>query len=389
MIDLNKDTIISHLSEETKVCYRIISGNYNYVERTLRKVWNKNFIATIVSINSRWKGVLQAFDNCEKFKDFINTINTSKINNANNYNNTNNENNVNANKHIDTLFLSNGLSATLCAIEGVKLCLKIGKMQKKLLFYDLLNMKFRKINNLQKNFKLSELLNESDSFSTNNTNKLKQAKVLIIGAGGLGSPAALGVAAANVGTIGLLDLDSVEISNLNRQVLHSFSRIGIAKAESAEFALKKIYPHTNSKTYIKELSKDNAEQIFSEYNIIIAAVDNIPTRYLINDKSFLLNIPYSEAGVLGFHGTATTIIPRNGHCYRCIYPDVEIENPDKGVLGPVPGVMGFIQAAESIKVLFEIGKTLKNKILLFDSMEMDFNIIEIQKNPECPTCSNS
>ncbi len=128
--------------------------------------------------------------------------------------------------------------------------------------------------------------------------------------------------------------------------------------------------------------------MFSKYDVVIAAVDNIPTRYLINDTCFILNKPYAEAGVLRFDGTATTIIPHEGHCYRCLYPNVNSSNlsVNNGVLGPVPGVMGFIQAAEAVKILSGLGKMLKNKILLFDSLEMDFNIIDIDRNPQCPTC---
>jgi molybdopterin/thiamine biosynthesis adenylyltransferase len=252
-----------------------------------------------------------------------------------------------------------------------------------MLCYDLLSMEFSQT---KSTVNLFEFLNEAYTFDLK---KLSNARVLIAGVGGLGCPAAYGVAISGVNTLGLLDFDEVEMSNLNRQILHSFSRIGMPKADSAKFILKKLNPDINIKTYKTELTNDNAEEIFSQYDLVIAAVDNIPARYLINDTCLSLNKPFSEAGVLRLDGTATTIVPYIGHCYRCLYPDVDSSKlaGDKGVLGPVPGVMGLIQATEAVKVLAGLGKSLKNKILLFDSLEMDFNIIDIERNPQCPSCS--
>ncbi len=348
--------------------YRIISGNYNFIKNLAKKLFSEKFMPTIISITGQWKGTIQTFDNEDVYKNFIVSLKS-------------NENS----SDLSPVFLANAFSATLCAIEGVKLCLDIDNKNKDMLCYDLFNMKFSKT---QGNIDLFELLNEADRLDINQ--KLSEAKVLIVGVGGLGTPAAYGMAIAGVDTLGLLDLDEVEISNLNRQVLHSFSRIGMQKAKSAKFLLKKINPNINIKTYITELTKDNAEEIFSEYDLIIGAVDNIPTRYLINDICYILNKPYIEAGVLRLDGIATTIIPHEGHCYRCLYPNADTSSSadmDNGVLGPVPGVMGFIQAAEAVKVLSGLGNSLKNKILLFDSQGMEFNIIDITRNPQCPTCS--
>lgn len=368
VVDLNNDTSIGHLSEiYITADYRIILGNINFFKKTAGKLLREKFVPTIVSINSQWKGTLKTFDNQEVFNSFIDLINE--------------EDSISDGG--SSAFLANALSSTLCAIEGVKLCLNIGSIQKNMLFYDLFNMEFTTTDS---NVNLLEKLRDTNS---DIKQKLSKAKVLIVGTGGLGSPAAYGLAISGIGTLGLLDLDKVEMSNLNRQILHSFSRIGIPKVKSAQFILKKIIPKINIKTHITKLTEDNAGEILSEYDLIIAAVDNIPTRYLINDICFSLNKPYAEAGVLRIDGTATTIIPHEGHCYRCLYPNVDISSlsGDNGVLGPVPGVMGIIQAAEAIKVLTGLGATLKNKILLFNSLEMDFNIINIGKNPECPTCS--
>lgn len=368
VIDLNNDTSIEFLTEKnfTADC-RIILGNFNFVIKAADRLINEKFLPTTVSISGQWKGTLQTFNNQDLFEKFI-----KMLNKAGNFNSS------------SSTFLVNAFSAALCSIEMAKLCLKIGNLQKDILVYDLLDMVFTKA---EDSHKILKALNDTNSIDTNY--KLSKAKVLIVGVGGLGSPAAYGLTKSGIGTLGLIDLDKVEMSNLNRQILHSFSRIGMSKAKSAEFLLKKFNPDINIKTYITELTKDNAEELFSEYDLIIAAVDNIPTRYLINDTCFLLNKPCVEAGILRLDGTATTIIPHKGHCYRCLYPNVDISSlagMGNGVLGPVPGVMGFIQVAEALKVLTGIGTTLKNKILLFDSMDMDFNIIDIQKSPDCPTC---
>ncbi|HOA19210.1 MAG TPA: ThiF family adenylyltransferase [Sedimentibacter sp.] len=381
VIDLNNDTKIDYLNEENysggfseiyennknhpqNFC-RIVLGNYSFIKNSAAKLLNDKYLPTIISANSQWKGTLQTFINEDLFKNFIALIAD---------NNT---------KDFSPPFLANALSATLSSIECVKLCLNIGNITKDMLFFDLFNMEFKQTDN---NANFFEFLNEANKMDIKQ--KLSDAKVLIVGVGGLGSPAAYGMAMADVNTLGLLDLDEVEMSNLNRQILHSFSRIGMPKASSAEFMLKKLNPSINIKTYKTELTRDNAEKIFLEYDLIIAAVDNIPSRYLINDICFLLNKPFAEAGVLRFDGTATTLVPKEGHCYRCLYPNVDSSNlsGNNGVLGSVPGVMGFIQAAEAVKILSGFGKTLKNKILLFDSLAMDFNIIDIEKNPRCPTC---
>ncbi len=351
--------------------YRIMIGGLSFIKNLTDELSGEEFLATIISINGQWRGTLQTFQNEELFKNFMDLLKTD---------NTNTDDDDTSVK--TPAFLANALSSVLCSLEGVKLCLGIGRVKEDMLFYDLLSMEFFQA---KSPIDVFNFINEENPVDLK---KLSSAKVLIVGVGGLGCPAAYGMAAAGLNSLGLLDLDKVEMSNLNRQILHSFTRIGMAKADSAKFLLNELKPNMNIKTHIIELSKDNAEEIFSEYDLVIAAVDNIATRYLINDTCFSLNKPFSEAGVLRLDGTATTLIPHEGHCYRCLYPNADTGKlkGDDGVLGPVPGAMGFIQAAEAVKVLTGLGNTLKNKILLFDSLEMDFNIIDIEKNSQCPTC---
>ena len=394
VIDLNSDTKIDYLNNETRKShpqnrqnrnseneknrpqnYRIVLGSLSFIKSLAAELSSEDFIPTIVSVNGEWRGTLQSFQNEDLFKNFMDALKTE---NAEYKTSTNNNTKIKS-----PVLLANALSAVLCTIEGVKLCLGIGSIKGDMLCYDLLSMEFSQT---KSTVNLFEFLNEAYTFDLK---KLSNARVLIAGVGGLGCPAAYGVAISGVNTLGLLDFDEVEMSNLNRQILHSFSRIGMPKADSAKFILKKLNPDINIKTYKTELTNDNAEDIFSQYDLVIAAVDNIPARYLINDTCLSLNKPFSEAGVLRLDGTATTIVPYIGHCYRCLYPDVDSSKlaGDNGVLGPVPGVMGLIQATEAVKVLAGLGKSLKNKILLFDSLEMDFNIIDIERNPQCPSCS--
>jgi len=226
----------------------------------------------------------------------------------------------------------------------------------------------------------------------NEAEKLSKARVLIVGAGGLGSPAAIALAMAGIGTIGLADSDIIEASNLNRQILHRESRIGMLKAESARLSLSKMNPGIRINTHVEYLSRENVNEIIKDYDIVVAAVDNFSTRYLLNDACFFMKKPLAEAGVLKFDGTATTIIPEQGHCYRCLYPNLNerLINPtEKGILGAIPGVMGFIEAVEVFKIITGAGRPLKNRIILFDGTDMEFDSIDIDKNPDCPLCGSN
>jgi adenylyltransferase/sulfurtransferase len=220
---------------------------------------------------------------------------------------------------------------------------------------------------------------------------LKRARVLLVGAGGLGSPAALYLAAAGIGTIGLVDFDAVDLSNLQRQILHGSSRIGSSKLDSARDRLRDINPHVRIESFPVRLSSDNALEIARDYDLIIDGTDNFPTRYLINDTSVLLGIPNIHGSVYRFEGQASVFGAPNGPCYRCLFrepppPHLVPSCAEGGVLGVVPGLVGTIQATEAVKLTLGLGDTLVGRLLLIDTLTMSFRTIGIRKDPECPAC---
>lgn len=221
--------------------------------------------------------------------------------------------------------------------------------------------------------------------------KLLASKVLIIGVGGLGSPVSLYLAAAGIGTIGLVDFDSVDLSNLQRQVIHSTEKIGIKKVESACQAIKALNRDVDVKTYPFRLEAESAKELVTEYDIVINCIDNFQTRFLLNDACVLAGKPMVEAGIMGWDGMLLTVIPGQSPCYRCLFP----EPPKKGVFptpseiglfGVLPGVMGVLQATEALKIILGIGKNLAGKMLLFNALETKFQEIEVEKNEHCPVC---
>ena len=220
---------------------------------------------------------------------------------------------------------------------------------------------------------------------------LKRARVLLVGAGGLGSPAALYLAAAGVGTIGLADFDTVDLSNLQRQILHGSSGLGGSKLDSARARLRDINPEVNLEPYPERLSSGNALEIARGYDLIIDGTDNFPTRYLINDTSVLLGIPNVHGSVFRFEGQASVFGAADGPCYRCLFrepppPHLVPSCAEGGVLGVVPGLVGTIQATEAVKLILGIGETLVGRLLLIDAMTMTFRTIAVRKDPECPAC---
>lgn len=220
---------------------------------------------------------------------------------------------------------------------------------------------------------------------------LKRARVLLVGAGGLGSPAALYLAAAGVGTIGLVDFDTVDLSNLQRQILHGSSGIGGSKLESARARLSDINPEVHLEPYATRLSSENALEIARGYDLIIDGTDNFPTRYLINDTSVLLGIPNVHGSVFRFEGQASVFGAPDGPCYRCLFrepppPHLVPSCAEGGVLGVIPGLVGTIQATEAVKLILGIGETLVGRLLLIDAMTMTFRTIALRKDPECPAC---
>jgi sulfur-carrier protein adenylyltransferase/sulfurtransferase len=221
--------------------------------------------------------------------------------------------------------------------------------------------------------------------------KLKQAKVLCIGAGGLGSPLALYLAAAGVGRLGLVDFDSVDFTNLQRQVIHGTNDVGRPKLDSARETLEEINPHVEVETFETRLTSENALGIFSDYDIVADGTDNFPTRYLVNDACVLLGKPNVYGSIFRFEGQASVFYSQQGPCYRCLYPEPPPPGlvpscAEGGVLGVLPGIIGCIQAMETIKLVLGKGHPLIGRLLLFDALKMKFREVKLRKNPECPIC---
>ncbi|HEU0242991.1 MAG TPA: molybdopterin-synthase adenylyltransferase MoeB [Candidatus Limnocylindrales bacterium] len=223
--------------------------------------------------------------------------------------------------------------------------------------------------------------------------KLLGSKVLLIGAGGLGSPAALYLAAAGVGTIGIIDFDVVDLSNLQRQVLHTNDSVGEKKVDSARRTITALNPDVTVVAHEEMLVAANVERIIHGYDVILDGTDTFETRYILNDAAVAAGIPVVHASVFRFEGQLTTFIPYQGPCYRCLYPtppppELAPGCSVAGVLGVVPGIMGLLQTNEVLKVLLGIGETLAGRLLLFDALETEFTELKLRRDPKCPVCSD-
>ncbi len=221
--------------------------------------------------------------------------------------------------------------------------------------------------------------------------KLKAAKVLCIGAGGLGSPVAMYLAAAGVGTIGIVDFDVVDFSNLQRQILHGTPDVGRSKLASAKDRLNAINPNIDVQTHEAALSSKNAMQLFEPYDIIVDGTDNFPTRYLVNDACVLLAKPNAYGSIFRFEGQASVFATKDGPCYRCLYPEPPPPGlvpscAEGGVLGVLPGIIGVIQATETVKLIMGIGEPLIGRFLIYDALRMKFRELKLRKDPDCPVC---
>ena len=221
--------------------------------------------------------------------------------------------------------------------------------------------------------------------------KLLSSKVLIVGAGGLGSPAALYLAAAGVGTIGIIDADKVDLTNLQRQLIHHTSDLGVEKVKSAENKMRAINPEVTVKTYHQLAKADNIREIIREYDFVIDGTDNFPAKFLINDACYFEKIPFSHAGILKFYGQLITVLPGETTCYRCIFnapppAGVVPSCSQAGVLGVLAGVIGSLQATEAIKYLLGLGRLLTDTLLTYDALEMEFRAVKLNRNPNCPLC---
>jgi molybdopterin/thiamine biosynthesis adenylyltransferase/rhodanese-related sulfurtransferase len=221
--------------------------------------------------------------------------------------------------------------------------------------------------------------------------KLLDSKVLLLGAGGLGSPSAMYLAAAGVGTLGIIDMDVVDASNLQRQILHNTDRIGERKVDSAKKTLTLINPDVNVVTYDVRLGADNILDIIDGYDVIVDGTDNFPTRYLVNDASLKKRIPVVHGSIFRFEGQATVFNPYVGPCYRCMIPEpppaeLAPSCSEAGVLGVLCGIIGSLQATEAIKILLGIGDTLQGRLLAYDALEQSFRTFKVHRDPACPTC---
>jgi sulfur-carrier protein adenylyltransferase/sulfurtransferase len=224
--------------------------------------------------------------------------------------------------------------------------------------------------------------------------KLLKAKVLLIGAGGLGSPAALYLAAAGVGTLGIMDADTVDLSNLQRQILHGTADIGRAKVDSARESINHINPDVNVITYPEFATVDNVPDILPQYDLVVDGCDNFATRYLMNDAAVLYGKPYVYGSILRFDGQASVFHPPHGPCYRCIFPEAPPPGAvpscqEAGVIGVLPGLLGVIQATEAIKLILCAGDPLIGRLLLVDALGMEFMTAGVKRNPECAVCGDS
>ena len=231
-------------------------------------------------------------------------------------------------------------------------------------------------------------------FGARGQKKLKASRVLVVGAGGLGSPAAMYLAAAGVGTLGLVDFDVVDLSNLQRQLLHRTADVGRSKLASATDTLHALNPHVQVQPHALRLSAENALALFAQYDLVLDGTDNFATRYLINDACVLTGKPNVSASVFRFEGQASVFCTPEGPCYRCLYPEppppgLSPSCGEGGVLGIVPGVIGTLQATEAIKVLSGVGQPLIGRLLTFDALEMSFRQFKVKKDASCPVCGPS
>ncbi len=224
--------------------------------------------------------------------------------------------------------------------------------------------------------------------------KLSRARVLLIGAGGLGSPAALYLAAAGVGTLGIVDFDVVDLSNLQRQILHGTEKVGVPKVESARERIASVNPHVKVEVHKTQVSSQNVMELFGRYDVIVDGTDNFPTRYLTNDASVFLKKPLVYGSIFRFEGQATIFDATRGPCYRCLFPEPPPPGlvpscAEGGVLGILPGAIGVIQATEAVKLIIGKGEPLIGRLLLYDALAMRFREVKIQKDPSCPVCGKN
>jgi molybdopterin/thiamine biosynthesis adenylyltransferase len=224
--------------------------------------------------------------------------------------------------------------------------------------------------------------------------KIMSAKVFIVGAGGLGCPVGYYLTAAGVGTIIMVDNDNVELSNLQRQIAHNTERIGMPKVESAKKTFTALNPDVNVVALNQKISKDNIIDLIKDVDVVVDGSDNFPTRYLVNDACVLAGKPLVSGAILRFEGQVTTIVPKQGHCYRCLFEEMPPAGlvpscQEAGVLGALPGIVGGLQAMEVLKYILGKGDLLMNQMIIFDAMKAKFRKVKVPKNPDCPVCGDN
>lgn len=378
--DLNDDVSIER-SDGSHSDVWIFLGKPEFITHQDKRI-STDSVPSIICLHSGWKGGMEVFTQKDGLNLFLARLSKeyppSDV--------------CSDNAGMSGEVFSTCLLGALSAMETIKLALGIGKTADDFLAFNLLSMEFVKVNEAELTQRLHDL--HAPQGIDCPEAKLKGSKVLIVGTGGLGSPVAYALALAGVGTIGLVDYDNVEISNLNRQILHSASRIGLPKVESAAVFLKNINPYLHIYTHNTSLSKENVFEIIEGYDIVVDALDNFPTRFLLNDACFFAKKPLVDAGVIRFDGTFMTILNPEGPCYRCRYRDIPAPGStpscsETGVLGPIPGIMGFMQAAEVVKLLSGKGNILSDRIIFFDGLFSNFCTIKLNKKNNCPLCGTA
>lgn len=383
--DLNEDVFLELFDKELFLscsvfpyeegsAVRILIGSYDSLKEDLIDFSGNQeyfrFFPIIAAFTDGWKGFVQVINSQEEFNRlYTNRFNLSSV--------------TQTCKEVGSL-LSSCLLGSLTAIECIKLCLDLGTIFNNPLSFELLSMQFNQLDTNENQI-------PADRKENSNTKKLSESKVLIVGTGGLGSSNVYALASVGLGTLGLVDFDKVEISNLNRQIVHSTSRIEMSKVESAKIFAQGINPNTKIISYNTNLNIHNAMDIIKEYDVIVDALDNFPDRYLLNDACYFAGKPLVEAAAVKTHGLIMTILPGKGPCYRCTFPPMLKLNgvmscAESGVLGPVPGVMGFIQAAEVVKLLLDIGDLLSDRVIYYEALDSDFVAISINKLENCELC---
>lgn len=404
--DLNSDIVLElagHKSIEECSQYDGLKGSLikvlicsfedlrdNFMDFSAEEDGNE-FVPAILAINGSWKGFIQAINTKDKFESLVSDFTAAEICSI-----------ETSKEERHGRLLSSCFLGTLAAVECIKLCLNIGTTLNTPLYFDLLSMELFKLEQMEADNSIIKFLRDffshdplsSHMENTSNIKKLSESKVLVVGTGGLGSPVIYALSSLGVGTIGLVDYDEVELSNLNRQILHSTSKIGMPKVKSAKIFIKDLAPKANIITYNTAINITNAFDIINDYDIIVDAVDNFPSRYLLNDSCYFADKPLVDAAAVRFYGVIMTILPKKGPCYRCNFPPSAnimsgMSCSEAGVLGPIPGVMGFLQAAEVIKLILHKGNTLCNRIIYYDALAGDFDTINTEKSAHCDLCGTN